>query len=339
MTSPVPPYGEAALPPYTGANADPRPASPGTQQLLWFQTTDTTGLYRRRLILPANTLDSELPDPYDIAAAASSTPPPNYTETRTPLYTVRNHGQHSSASPRGSLSTKALRQPDFTVYAGEGDEGPVVATAMFHNKKLQRGIGEVRFFPRSSSGATPATETPSTLIRSTGDNKHAFELAGIRLEWAETGPGEQRPEEPTTPTPASPPSPPPPAATPGIFGKFKKLVGSPPRVPPTSQPPKKTITLVLSAHIATGTRAVATYTELQPIASAEYLYRHVPPGYKDGHCGRLEIHDAHTGLAVAVRDVAVVTLTLLLEHDRRETVKNKNRSWGSIPSVGGSFGT
>lgn len=320
--TPTPSYGETApLPPYTDA---------GVQQL-WFQTTDTTGLYRRRLILPANTLNSAPPDPY--GASASSIPPPNYTETRTPLYTVRNHSQHSSASPRGSLSTKALRQPDFTVYAGEGDEGPVVATAMLHNKKLQRGIGEIRFFPRSSSGATPTTDTPSTIIKSTGDNKHAFELAGMRLEWAETGPGEQRPEEP----PASSSSPPPPE-TPGLFGKFKKLVNSPPRALPTSQPPKKTITLVLSAHVTTGTRAVATYTELQPIASAEYLYRHVPPGYKDGHCGHLEIHNGNTELTVAVRDVAVVTLALLLEHDRRETVKSNNRSWGAGLGVGGAFG-
>lgn len=337
---PAPAYGEPALPPYTDGTDGTDPPAPPTAtntdtppgaQKLWFQATDTTGLYRRRLILPANSLAGKLPDPY--GASASSTPPPNYTETRTPLYTVRNHSHHSSASPRGSLSAKALRQPDLTVYSGEGDDGPVVATAMFHNKKLQRGIAEVRFFPRSSSDSpAPATDTPSTIITAASDTKHVFELSGQRLEWAETGPGEQRPESPTPAPPA--PAPPVPAPS-GLFGKFKKLVSSPPRTPPTSQPPKKTITLVLTAlDAATGAReVVATYTELQPIASAEYRYRHVPPGYKDGHCGSLEVQ-MRQGVP---RDVVVVTLAMLLEHERRETARKSNRAWGGALGVGGGF--
>lgn len=368
-SAPAPAYGDPPLPPYTDGpdpvapptdtkSPIPAPAPAPVSPKLWFQSTDISGLYRRRLILPAHPLHDGLSDPY--GASSSSTPPPNYADSRTtPLYTMRNHSVHSSASPRGSLSAKTLRQPDFTIYAGEGDEGPVVATGMFHNKKLQRGIGEIRFFPRSSSGVGGSSsvpgETPSILVKESG-NKYILEVDGQRLEWAETGPGEQREEVPPAPAPPSPTpalASPHPPTSPGLFGKFKKLVSSAPRVPPTSLPPKKTVTLCLSRHDPTTTTGpgggagvvVATYTELQPLGTAEFLYRAVPPTYKDGHCGSLEIQEPGYMFvggagADAARDLAVVSLSLLLEYERRETLKNKNRSWGSMPAVsgGGGFG-
>ncbi|KAL0636142.1 hypothetical protein Q9L58_004931 [Maublancomyces gigas] len=328
-STPAPAYGDPPLPPYTSDLPAAAAAAAPPAQKLWFQSTDTTGLYRRRLILPCH---DTLTDPY--SSSSSSTPPPGYADSlSTPLYTVRNHSQHSSASPRGSLSAKALRQPDLTVYAGEGDNGPVIATAMFHNKKLQRGIGEFRLFPRCSSGVGAAessvsaalAEPQSIVIKECGDKKHGLEINGVHFEWAETGPGEQRDEA------LFPPPPPPPAMvsppSPGLFGKFKKLVSSPPRTPPTSLPPKKTVTLQLSRSGV----VVATYIELQPLAGAEYMYRAVAPGYRDGHCGSLEVEEGE-------RDVAVVSLVFLLEYERREMMKDRNRGWGSVVGVGGGLG-
>lgn len=77
---------------------------------------------------------------------------------------------------------------------------------------------------------------------------------------------------------------------------------------------------------------VATYIELQPLSGAEFLYRAVAPGYRDGHCGRLDVEEE------GERDVAVVSLVLLLEYERRETMKDRNRGWGSVTGAGGGFG-
>lgn len=218
----------------------------------------------------------------------------------------------------------------------------MVAVGMIHSNKLQKGIGAVRFFPRSSSNdgigesSSSATERPSIIIAESGDKKHVFELDGRELEWEEIGPGEQREEEP------APPPPPVVKAEPkgnGFFSKLKSKIGSPPKTPPTAQPPKETVTLQLSCTDPnTGVRTnVATYTELQPIASKEFLYRHVPLAYKDGHCGALDIHDPFfTFLGAskdAARDLAVVTLSLIFENARREIGRNKDRNWLSAEGM------
>lgn len=76
---------------------------------------------------------------------------------------------------------------------------------------------------------------------------------------------------------------------------------------------------------------MATYIELQPLAGAEYMYRAVAPGYRDGHFGSLEVEEGE-------RDVAVVSLVSLLEYERREKMKDRNRGWGSVVGVGGGLG-
>lgn len=69
------------------------------------------------------------------------------------------------------------------------------------------------------------------------------------------------------------------------------------------------------------------------------MYMPRPPEYEGGHEAKLEIHDPfftfRGGSEQAAREVAVATLALVLECERREVQKGRNRSLLGSLMVGG----
>lgn len=302
------------LPPPT----DTKPAP----QSVWIQDSDVSGFtYRRRYVLSADAV--AVPPPQPVFDAVS---PPTYTAGPAPIYTVKSHGQPSP------IEALLGSQPDFTIYIGEGDSGPVVATGILHTSPLKKSLGELRFFPRVStsqpgeSSSSASKEIPSVTLKEKNDGKkYTFISFGYDFEWNETGPGER------------PPTPPPEeeeedkSKSTGFFSKMKRKSVKPAH--PKYLPLRDTKTWELTAYDAktATTTKIATYRELQPADNAVYTYSATAPKYKDGHTAKLDVHEPTFEVLDAggkgARELAVASIMLLVEAQRKKIVNSRNRNW------------
>ncbi|KAI5839513.1 hypothetical protein DFP73DRAFT_598496 [Morchella snyderi] len=358
------------LPPPTDDKHKHKHAAPAPQSV-WIQDSDISGFsYRRRHVLPADAAHSPTtpapPQPPVFDAAHS---PPTYTAAPAPLYTVKSHGQ---PSPLESLLSSP---PDFTIYVGDGDAGPVVATGTLHTSPLKKSLGELRFFPRastsqpaepssSSSSSAAAREIPAITLKERDDGKkYVFSSSSYDFEWSETGPGERPPAAPPAAAAAEE------AeeggeggecsadgkekgkgkgkgkatAAPSFFAKALLRKSASAKASPRHPAPRDTKTWALTARdckTAAATR-VATYTELQPAGSAAHTYSATAPTYRDGHTARLDVHEPAFGVlggAAGAREFAVASIMLLVEAQRKKIVNARNRGWLDGLGYGGGGG-